>query len=1362
MKRRDLGLLALATLGFAASALAGPLPRDQVPEPLRPWVDWVLRGHEQEQCPFLEGSSDRRRCVWPSRLVLDLDEKSGRLAQQWRVHREDWVPLPGDPTRWPQDVRVDGKPATLVVRDGAPAVRLGKGKHEVSATFAWDQLPELLPVPAATGLVALTLDGRAVPFPKRDPLGQLWLKSRASAAAEESRLDVRVDRRVTDEIPLELTTRVELRVSGKSREVLLARALPEGFVAMALDSPLPARVEPDGRLRAQVRAGAWTLELRARHQGPVQSLALAQSEGPWAPEEVWVFEARNSLRLVSVEGAPSIDPQQTQLPADWRQFPTYAMKPGAVMQLVEKRRGDSEPAPDQLSLRRTWWLDFDGGGYTVRDELAGSLGQSWRLEMPPPMTLGRVAVGGRDQLITRRTDPSVAGVEIRQGQLQMQADSRLSGALSRVPVVGWSHDFHQVSAELNLPPGWRLFHASGVDDVSSTWITDWTLLDLFLVMIIVMTAARIWGFSWGAVILAMLVLVYLEPAAPRGLWLALLAAEALIPVLPAGRLLRLVRFYRAAVLIALVMVSIPFMANEVRGGMYPALEIAEPIALRAEGGLGAVARPRSDVAAAPMPQEMMELEQAPQAKMRKGGRTGGAIAGGSLDRFKSEIEEYRTFDEKAMVSTGPGLPRWQWRAVSLGWRGPVERGQQVRLLLLSPTMNLVLAFLRVALLAAVLLKGVRAAFGGARTISPAATAAALALAVIGSAPLAQAADFPPAELLKDLQQRLLEHPECFPSCASSPRLRIEASASALVLRVEIDAAADTAVPLPGGSRSWSPAKVIVDAEPAEALARDDDGVLWLGLAAGKHQIVLDGLLPPLDAVDLPLPLKPHRVEAQVSGWSLGGVREDGLPEDSLHLSRERRAEASEPTLEPGELPPFARLERELRLGLSWEVDNVIVRLTPTGTSFGIEVPLLAGESVTTSNVRVENGKAVAVLAPGVSEVRWRSILAQAPSIELKAAESAPWTEVWRIDASPLWHVEPSGIPPIHRPAEPQRRIREWRPWPGETVTLAVTRPEGFPGQTLTVDHSALEMSPGLRASDVTLSIEIRSSRGGQHVFTLPESAELQSVALNGAPQPIRQEKRSVTVPIVPGTQTIGLVWRSPDGIGKRVRSAQFAMGVPSVNAETVIHMPADRWTLAVGGGRLGPAVLFWSLLFVLLLASLALGRVRSTPLRAGHWFLLGVGLTQAPIWVSAIVGGWLLVLGWRLEHGVDLGDNRFNLVQVVLALWTALALAGLFVSIERGLLGLPEMQIAGNGSTAYMLRWYHDRAAADLPRTWAVSVPLFVYRLAMLAWAIWIARALLSWLRWGWGAFSAGGLWRAEARAWRLSRKTPPTPAPKT
>src|SRR2546428_818623 len=211
---------------------------------------------------------------------------------------------------------------------GAAAGREG-GAPGGGGAFAGDSPPELPPTPAETGLVSLALNGKPVAFPNRDPQGQLWLQRRAVASTEESRLDVVVHRRVIDDIPLQLVTRVELKVAGPGREMLLGRALPDGFVPLSLASPLPSRLEPDGHLRVQVRPGTWVLELTARHEGPVSALALGAAEGPWGAEEVWVFDARTDLRLASVGGVAAVDPQPTELPEGWRAPPPHRHGPGA-------------------------------------------------------------------------------------------------------------------------------------------------------------------------------------------------------------------------------------------------------------------------------------------------------------------------------------------------------------------------------------------------------------------------------------------------------------------------------------------------------------------------------------------------------------------------------------------------------------------------------------------------------------------------------------------------------------------------------------------------------------------------------------------------------------------------------------------------------------------------------------------------------------------------------------------------------------------------------------------------------------------------------------------------------------------------
>ena len=116
-----------------------------------------------------------------------------------------------------------------------------------------------------------------------------------------------------------------------------------------------------------------------------------------------------------------------------------------------------------------------------------------------------------------------------------------------------------------------------------------------------------------------------------------------------------------------------------------------------------------------------------------------------------------------------------------------------------------------------------------------------------------------------------------------------------------------------------------------------------------------------------------------------------------------------------------------------------------------------------------------------------------------------------------------------------------------------------------------------------------------------------------------------------------------------------------------------------------------------------------------------------------------------------MADRSFDLLQVGLVILTVVSLIVLLWSVEQGLLGDPKMQIAGNASSAGALRWYQDRSGPVLPRPWVLSVSLWVYRGAMLAWSLWIAQALLGWLRWGYRQWSAGGLW-IRVRAARVAR----------
>ncbi|MFH1090370.1 MAG: hypothetical protein V1742_02255, partial [Pseudomonadota bacterium] len=361
------------------------------PPELGAWKPWVLHGLENRLCPAKYNNAGSYRCTWPSRLKLTLDAAGGKFVQEWLVLAPTWVPLPGGSEAWPQDVSLDGALTVVVSRQGTPAIRVEPGEHRVEGLFYWSEMPRMLKVPAESGLVSLTLAGSLV-TPQLDEQGRLWLQKRQEVAGERDELSVNVSRLINDAIPMQVTTNLKVTVSGQAREIALPGILLKDSIPMSLKSPLPARLT-EKELTLQARPGTWEIWVVTRFAGPVAEIGPV--EAVYGPE-TWAFQSQNHLRLVRVEGVPSIDPSQTSAPSAWKQYPTYLINPKDKFILKEIKRGDPAPAPDRLELHRTWWLDFNGLGLTVQDKITGTLSRHWSLALNPPGRLGRVTVDGQD------------------------------------------------------------------------------------------------------------------------------------------------------------------------------------------------------------------------------------------------------------------------------------------------------------------------------------------------------------------------------------------------------------------------------------------------------------------------------------------------------------------------------------------------------------------------------------------------------------------------------------------------------------------------------------------------------------------------------------------------------------------------------------------------------------------------------------------------------------------------------------------------------------------------------------------------------------------------------------------------------
>lgn len=1317
---RRLLVVVWALLGGAGWAQQ-PAPGPRVPDALKDWIDWATWGDKDRQSPSPYDNAKARIGFWPSRLELEVDDASGHFTLGLTAFRETWVPLPGGGGLWPVDVKSDAAALPVVEHQGWPSVKVPAGTLKLTGAYRWQEIPQRIRLPGEIGILSLNLNGKPVDAPAWDAQGFLWLKR--DAATEETDKDflsVKLHSCLADGIPMWLHNEMELIVSGKSREESIGVVLPEGWRLSILESPIPVAIDEKGGLKAQVRAGKWTVKFGAFRLDHPSRIGYAPGVKPAVADQLVAFDAAPDFRLVEVSGIPSIDVSQTPFPSHWRTLPVYRWETGAPFQIEERMRGMGMQKPEGLVIAREWWLDEDGRAFTFQDRITGSMQQVWRLDAAAGQDLGSVRAAGEGQLITRNPGTGALGVEIRNRNLAIEATGRMprQGA---VPATGWSTDADGLEVSLHLPPGWRLLALFGADSVQGDWLTAWTLLDLFLLLIFTLAVFRMWGFPAALLAFVAFGLSYHEPGAPRYAWLILLVPLALLRVVPEGWGKHLLVAFKWVTVLALVLVLAPFLARQVQQGLYPQLERVGASYWGGQRSIVAMSKQSSSMYDMPVP-EPREQVAAKSANL--------------------------SFDTKARIQTGPGLPAWSWRQVGFKMNGPVKSTQTVRPILIPMGVERLLTVLRVLLLvalAAVLLNIKRT---GKAMFSPrVAKASAMLLAGLcllggGSA----RAQLPDKEMLETLRQRLNEPSDAFPNAADIPSVSLGLRDRKITMEAEIHVMTRAAVPLPGKLPAWSPVAVSVDGQPEAALRRDD-GYLWIVLPPGVHRVKVEGLLVHLNEWEWTFRLKPRRVAIDAPGWTISGVRPDGTPEAQVFFALKQKSGGAEASYDRPDLQTAIQVDRHIEMGLVWQVTTTVRRLSPGGKAISMRVPLLPGENVVTSNMAVREAMIDVRLGANAESFAWQSEMTPAPGVALATKPGDTWVERWQLVASPVWNVSLTGLAPVFEAGNPEL-TPVWHPWPGEGVTLAVSRPEAVAGATVTVGKATHTIQLGKRQRSSTLGLSLRCSLGEDFLVDLPAAAETSSLSRDGKAIPLRKDGSKVIIPLSPGEQQVELHWKTNEPLGFRAATGAVRLPVESANIDTVMNLPDNRWVLWAGGPLRGPAVRFWAVLLCSLLAAWVLGRVSGSPLRTIEWMLLGIGLTQIHLSLSLLVVGWLFFLVWRgRDSFLHLKPLLHNFLQLAL-IGLTVAVIGIFIAIvAEGLLGSPEMFILGNGSTRTALRWFEARSDGTLPQPYCFSVSIWWYRLLMLVWALWLAASLIRWLRWAWQQFSAGTCFRPMGKA---------------
>ncbi len=1090
-------------------------------------------------------------------------------------------------------------------------------------------------------------------------------------------------------------------------------------------------------MKAQLRAGKWTISLNAFRVDDQRQFSYAEQATPTTDRELVAFISNPQFRLAEITGLPSVDISQTTIPQKWRGYPVYQWDTATPIVIEQKMRGMGLQEPEGLNVNRQIWLDENGAGFTYSDHLYGQQQRLWRLDTASGQELGAVRVNGKGQLITTNPVTGDQGVEIRTRNLDLEAIGRINVA-DQIAATGWQVDAASLGVTLNLPPGWRVLALFGADRVDGDWLTAWSLLDLFLLLIFGVAAFRLWGWQAGIIAFLAFGLAYHEYGSPRLTWLFLLIPVALLRVVPEGSGQKWIRVWKYLAIALLVIHLVPFLGRQIQEAIYPQLE--RPGINFASRDLSVLLN-ESRQASAPAVMQTADEDwyQDPSAAVDlEGGQAKGRR---EQSKFSSQNLLY---DPKAKIQTGPAEPEWQWNRVRCDWDGPVTSTQEIRPILISRQLNRVLIVLRMVLLlllTAMVTSGKLWPFRLGRKSRH----VAAAIAVIGALQMsgqALAQDIPDADMLEVLRERLLEADDAFPTAADIPAVQIRVTGNRIVMDAEIHTAHDVAVPLPGRLPPWSPVTVAIDGQSAEYICRRNN-YLWAYLPAGVHRVRVESMIPEVTEWEWTFVLRPRTVVVDADDWNVTGVRSNGVPEQQVFFSRKQAVSDGTAAYDRKDFHALVAVDRHVETGLEWQVRNVVSRLENITKPVSIRVPLLPGEKVLTSNVVVNDGAIEVRLGADEESFTWNSGLTVGQEVELRAAETDQFVERWHLVTSPVWNMSREGLDPIFEAGQ-ENLMPVWQPWPGESVKLTFSEPNAVAGETMTVQRVEHQTTVGGRQRSMHLQIAVDCSLGGDFPIGLDPAAQITSVMVEGKTIPVRRDGADLIVPVRPGKQDIEVAWRTNKHIEPQVRVGAVQLPVEAANITSVVNVPESRWVLWAAGPTRGPAVRFWIILALAILVALVLGSMPMSPLGRVEWVLLAIGLTQVHVVAALLVVAWLFLMARRGRTDPEsLPGWLFNLGQVSIVLLTLVSLGILIVVVGAGLLGHPEMFIIGNGSYQTHLVWFQPTAGIDqsLPGPTVVTISVWFYRLMMLFWALWLAFALLRWLSDGWKHFSRGGLW---------------------
>lgn len=635
---------------------------------------------------------------------------------------------------------------------------------------------------------------------------------------------------------------------------------------------------------------------------------------------------------------------------------------------------------------------------------------------------------------------------------------------------------------------------------------------------------------------------------------------------------------------------------------------------------------------------------------------------------------------------------------------------------------------------------------------------------------APAVSAPTSEVMAEYERRLFPAPSCLEGdgCAQVQSARLSSGAGGLELTLEVHAQARSAIKLPSlGGAQWrisgngSPMLAKLPDGSIGALAEPGVSKMTLGIAEQGSEIILSFAKPP------------KFLSKSLTGWSVIAPEQGALSSIKIVRSKtaiESKVDASNDAAQSAKFdaPLFLDVRKNIVFDATGaDITLSATRLSPAEKPASASIALAEGEKIVAEGVVVDGRQAKLDFAAGQSTATLRSRWDYKGALSLVAAEAADRRETWSIEPWSKAPLKFEGLSPITSSESSMSLL--FLPFPGQKVSMTATPIVPAAGAQIAIDNSVLTQSTGEDKSQLSWTMKARSTIAAPLELSAPTGWTLESATNNGQIASPSKKGEKYVVDLVPGSNALVLNFRQERDAGMLAKSPDIGVSAPVANSHWKMSIPANRWVVLAWGPLMGPAILIWGVLLAMVGLGYALSRfikAEFAPSFSG-WIAVLVPLSALSPWSALIVVLFVFLLDIKQRHHERISTSNWNGAQLGLMILGVLSAAILLSGVYAGLLGLPNMMVVGNGSSAQSLNWYEDKAQMALDvssglSAGAVLAPVWLWRAIMLGWALWMASAIAKRVPPLWAAMTLGGFWRESIKPAAPKKQTQPVAVKKT